>query len=88
MLLRRLTPALHFHVPPTPPSSASRNGSTSPVAAAGFVRYRPSDEERAHIDRFVAAFVLKKNGPPAGHWKVPGVGYCVFLRSRVEHLEQ
>lgn len=42
--------------------------------------HAPTDDERQRIDSFVAAFVAKKGGPPAGHWKVPGVGYCVFYK--------
>jgi hypothetical protein len=38
----------------------------------------PTAEERERIDRFVAAFVAKKGGLPAGTWRVPGVGYCIF----------
>jgi hypothetical protein len=37
-------------------------------------------EERAALDRFVAAFVAKKGLPPAGNWRVPGVGYCSFYK--------
>jgi hypothetical protein len=48
----------------------------------------PSDAERVHIDRFVAAFVVKKGLPPAGSWRVPGVGYCHFFKTRIERLEQ
>lgn len=40
--------------------------------------HEPTETEREHIDRFVASFLAKKGGPPAGHWKVPGVGYVVF----------
>lgn len=43
-------------------------------------QHPPSDDERKLIDRFVSAFVAKKGTPPAGHWKVPGVGYCVFWK--------
>lgn len=42
----------------------------------------PTAEQQEHIDRFVAAFVAKKGGPPAGNWRVPGVGYCVFYLQR------
>jgi hypothetical protein len=48
---------------------------------------KPSRGERKHIDRFVAAFVVKKGGPPAGTWRVPRVGYCHFLKIRIDHLE-
>jgi hypothetical protein len=48
----------------------------------------PSDAEREHIDRFVAAFVAKKGLPPAGSWRVPGVGYCHFFKTRIDHLEE
>ena len=52
------------------------------VADAGA---RPvAETERAALDAFIAAFVAKKGGPPAGHWRVPGVGYCVFLRTPLE----
>lgn len=46
------------------------------------LRERPklSTEERECVDRFVAAFVLKKGLPPAGNWRVPGVGYCSFFK--------
>jgi hypothetical protein len=37
-------------------------------------------EEREHVDRFVAAFVAKYGTPPAGNWRVPGVGYCSFFK--------
>jgi hypothetical protein len=47
----------------------------------------PNAAEREHIDRFVAAFLLKKGCVPAGHWKVPRVGYCVFYLSPVPHLQ-
>jgi hypothetical protein len=46
------------------------------------------EAERPALDRFVAAFVNKKGVSPAGHWKVPRVGYCVFLGTRLDHLEQ
>jgi len=42
----------------------------------------PTDEQRQQIDSFVAAFVAKKGLPPAGNWRVPGVGYCVFWKMR------
>jgi hypothetical protein len=44
----------------------------------------PNEAQREHIDRFVAAFVLKKGTPPAGHWKVPGVGYVIFIKKVLE----
>lgn len=37
-------------------------------------------ERRTAIERFLAAFVAKKGLPPAGEWRVPGVGYCFFVR--------
>jgi len=45
-------------------------------------------QEREHVDRFVAAFVAKKGCSPAGHWRVPRVGYCVFIGYRMPHLER
>jgi hypothetical protein len=48
--------------------------------------HRPDEAEREHLDRFVAAFVAKKDGPPAGTWRVPGVGYCVFLKILPPHF--
>jgi hypothetical protein len=39
-----------------------------------------TDAEREHLDRFVAAFVAKRGLPPAGNWRVPGVGYCSFFK--------
>lgn len=41
---------------------------------------RPTAEEQTALDRFVAAFLLKKGTPPAGSWRVPGVGYCIFYK--------
>lgn len=49
--------------------------------------HRPSPAELEHIDQFVASFLAKKGAPPAGHWKVPGVGYCVFLNPVDEAAE-
>jgi hypothetical protein len=43
-----------------------------------------SEEERPHLEAFLAAFLAKKGTPPAGHWRVPGVGYVVFLRTPLE----
>jgi len=43
--------------------------------------HRPTEAEQKHIDRFVEAFLAKKNVLPAGHWRVPGAGYCVFLKT-------
>lgn len=40
-----------------------------------------TDAERPALDSFVAAFIAKKSEPPAGHWRVPGVGYCIFLKT-------
>ena len=28
------------------------------------------------VTRFLASFVAKKGQPPAGEWRVPGVGYA------------
>jgi hypothetical protein len=50
--------------------------------------HAPTTEEREHIDRFIAAFVAKKGGPPAGTWRVPRVGYCHFMRTRLHWLER
>lgn len=61
---------------------------TTYVYLSGSKPRKLTEAERPALDRFVAAFVAKKGGPPAGHWKVPGVGYCVFLKTRVDHLEQ
>lgn len=47
----------------------------------------PTEAEREHIDRFVASFLAKKGVPPAGHWRVPGVGYCIFLNIYEEAAE-
>jgi hypothetical protein len=50
--------------------------------------HRPDEAERSHIDRFVAAFLAKKALPPAGTWRVPGVGYCVFLKILPAHFSE
>lgn len=53
-----------------------------PVFVLAPVTHPPLAWERAYIDQFVATFVAKKGEPPAGHWKVPGVGYCVFYKDQ------
>ena len=66
------------HRRPLPPADQPDSGTT-----IVFVQERgapPTAAEREHIDRFVAAFLAKKGVLPSGDWKVPGVGYCVFLR--------
>lgn len=52
--------------------------STTIVSVLDGGPHEPTADEQVFIDRFVAAFLAKKNGPPAGHWRVPGVGMCVF----------
>ena len=42
------------------------------------------EEERAALDAFVSAFLAKKGVPPASTWRVPGVGYCLFLKTRLD----
>jgi hypothetical protein len=44
----------------------------------------PTAEEQQAVDRFVAAFMLKKGVPPASTWRVPGVGYCLFLKTPLD----
>lgn len=43
-----------------------------------------ADTEQLALDAFVTAFVAKKSVPPAGHWRVPGVGYCLFSKTPLD----
>jgi hypothetical protein len=75
-----------------PKVEASRIPGTEPEEMTTYVYLsnpprKPTDDEQERIDRFLAAFIAKKGCPPAGHWRVPRVGYCVFLGHRMPHLE-